>query len=113
MGIAPDAGVVKFESIMNIPNKEDFVATLHKGIDDVSRKLDELRVQANLGKMEARDKMGDGLDSLDRKKAKVQRELQSVKESTGEAFHALADGCQKSWEEFRFAVEDAASRFKR
>ncbi len=105
--------MVKLETIMNLPSKEEFVAKLHDGIDEVSRKLDELRVQANLGKMEARDKMSDGLDSLDRKKVKVQRELQDVKESSGEAFHALADGCQKSWEEFRFAVEDAASRFKR
>ncbi len=46
-------------------NKEQVVAKLHKRINKISRKIDELALQTHLGKADAKDAFDDSIKRLE------------------------------------------------
>ena len=99
---------------MNLPkSKDEFVATLHEAIDATSRKIDELRVQARLGEAEAKDKVNERIEDLEQKRDGLRDQLRQLKDSTGSAVEALQEGCSRSWDEFKNAVDKAIGEFKK
>ncbi|ACA99469.1 MULTISPECIES: hypothetical protein [Cyanophyceae] len=98
---------------MNLPsNKDELVTQLHQQIDEASRNIDELKLQANLAKAEARSAFEANIATLESQKVKLQEQVNHLKHSTDNAWQELAEGCQKSWHEFQSAVQKAIAQFK-
>jgi len=98
---------------MDLPHdKEEFVKKLHEGIDDTSRKIDELRVQANLAQAESKQYIEERIEQLEQKRRDLKSEADHLYKSTDSAFHTLRDGCAASWKAFRESVDKALSEFK-
>lgn len=93
-------------------DKDQLTAALHRGIDEVSQKIDQLKVQASLAKAETRQAIQERLDTLHQRKLELQGQINHLKSATGSAAHDMAEGCKQSFQTFRAAVEQAVGEFK-
>lgn len=98
---------------MSLPtNKDELVTGLHEQIDNASRKIDELRLQVNLGKAEIQSALEERITLLESQKRKLYEEINHLKNTTDSAWNELAEGCQKSWNELQNAIQKAFEEFK-
>ena len=93
-------------------DKDQLTSALHHGIDEVSQKLDELKVQATLAKADTRQAIQERLASLHQRKVELVSQVNHLKSVSGSAAHDLAEGCKHSFQTFRAAVEQAIGEFK-
>jgi len=98
---------------MKFPKDKDQLAdALHQGIDEVSQKIDELKVQASLAKAETRQAIQERLDSLHQHTVDLRGRIKHLKSASGSAAQDLAEGCKHSFKTLRAAVEQAIGEFK-
>ena len=74
--------------------------------------LDELKVQAHLGTMEAKDKMQPYIDQLDEKLAKAKKDWQDFGEASEGAWQELSKGLKLSFKAIQQSAEKAKEHFK-
>ncbi len=93
-------------------SKEQIVDQLHHQLDEASRTIDELRFKASLAKADAKTAIEERIHHLEERKTKLNEQLHHLKHSAGDAWETLAEGCHKSWSEFKQAVQQAVAEFK-
>ena len=98
---------------MNLPaNKDELVTRLHEQIDNASRMIDELKLQVSLGKAEIKSAFEERITALESQKKKLEDQVNHLKHTTDSAWSDIAEGCQKSWNEFQGAIQKAIEEFK-
>lgn len=81
--------------------KDDYIAKLTAMLHEISTNIDELKVQANLGKAEAREEL--------EKQLKLLREQQSL---VNNKMEELLSAGEEAWEELKFGMENAMHDLK-
>lgn len=82
--------------------KTDFKAKLEAEILEWKTKMDEMKVQMELGSMEARQKLEPDLNKLELQYDKVVAELEKLDEAT-----------EYAWEEIKNGVNDSVATLKK
>ncbi len=98
---------------MELPkNKEEAVQELHDQLDRASGKIDELKLKLHLAKAELRDREEKRLLELERQRNQLKQDLHRLKHTSGAAWDDLAEGCRRSWDEFRGGLQQAMENLK-
>ena len=74
--------------------------------------LEQLKVQAHLGTMEAKDKMQPYIDQLDEELAKAKSDWQDFGEASEGAWQELGKGLKLSFKAIQQSAEKAKEHFK-
>jgi len=82
-------------------SKEDYIEKLTAMLNEMSTKIDELKVQANLGKTEVRNELEKQIKMLKEQQSLVNKKLEEVRGAGEEA-----------WEEVKFGIESAIHDLK-
>lgn len=98
--------------VMKLPaSKDDFVQELHRGLDQTSRQIDELKLKAKLGEAEARDALERRAEQLETQQRKLKEQLDELQQSGAEASSTLMDGAGRAWDSLRSSLDDAYRQF--
>jgi hypothetical protein len=92
--------------------KEKVVAKLHKRINKISRKIDELALQTHLGKAEAKDAFDDSIKNLECQKNKFRDEVRHLTFVTSDTWQDLYERCNTAWFDLKTSFQKVADDFK-
>ncbi len=93
-------------------DKEKVVAKLHKRINKISRKIDNLALQTHLGKAEAKEAFDECIKSLECQKNKFRDKVHHLKFLTSSAWQDLYEECNTTWFEMKASFRKADDNFK-
>ncbi len=92
--------------------RQEYSKQIQGTIDDLSKKIDELKGQAKNYTGEAQKKIEAGLADLKVKQEQATKKLQEVGSSSGSAWEKLKAGLDKAVSDLQKAYNDASSHFK-
>jgi hypothetical protein len=92
--------------------KQAFQAALEAQLKELDVRLEELKLQASLAKLEVRSEYEKQLETLSTKRAVAQSKLNELRNRAEGAWEDLRGGTEKAWEDMRQALDRLASRFK-
>jgi chromosome segregation ATPase len=92
--------------------KDEVVAKLHKRINKISRKIDDLALQTHLGKAEAKAVFDERIKSLEAQKNKFRDEVHHLKHQSSSVWQDLYEECNTAWFDMKTALRKAADDFK-
>jgi uncharacterized protein YukE len=90
--------------------KDQIIEKGHKWLDETSTRIDQLRVQANLAKQDARDQLNEELKRLEEEKEKIRHMMATMEAASGDAFKAVKKGGEQAMDEVNQAVRKASDR---
>ena len=92
--------------------KEKVVAKLHKRINKISRKIDELALQTHLAEAEAKTAFDERIKSLESQKSKFRDEVHHLKHHPSTLWQDLYEVCNTKWFEMKASLRKAVDEFK-
>lgn len=78
--------------------QSELLKRLQQEVDSWRARLDELRVQASLGRLELRDKKEELERSFEKARADASRKLSELKKTGGQEVDAVARSVEVAWE---------------
>jgi len=92
--------------------KQDYIKQIETTLDDVSKKINELKDKAQSATGDARAKIESTIATLKVQQEAAGKKLQELRSSTGAAWGEMKTGMSKAVDELHKAYEDAAKHFK-
>ncbi len=92
--------------------KQEYTKQAQATLDDLSKKIDQLKEQAKTAKGEAQTKIEAGLADLKVKQDQAKKKLQELGGPTGAAWEKVKTGVDKAVTDLQKAYNDASSHFK-
>ena len=92
--------------------KQDYIKQIETTLDDVSKKINELKDKAQSATGDARTKIESTIATLKTQQDAAGKKLQELRSSTGAAWGEMKTGMSKAADDLRKAYEDAAKHFK-
>lgn len=92
--------------------KEAYQKRLQAQFSEWDARLAELRAKARKASAEARIRYEDELESLERRRAAVQKSLDEFAARGEGAWEDMKSGLEKAWDEMGKAIDQVAKRFK-
>ena len=92
--------------------KQEYSKQAQSTLDDLSKKIDQLKEQAKIAKGEALTKIQTSLGDLKVKQDQAKQKLQESAASTGAAWEQVKTGVDKAIADLQKAYNDASSQFK-
>ena len=92
--------------------KQDYIKQIESTLDDVSKKINELKDKAQTATGDARAKIESTIATLKVQQDAAGKKLQELRSSTGAAWGEMKTGMSKAADDLRKAYEDAAKHFK-
>ena len=99
--------------MIEIKGKDELVKELHHGIDEASRKIDELKVQTHLATKDAESSLQESVAKLEAQRDEMKEKVAALKNSAEDASEELGKGCQQSWATLKESLADAFNKFRR
>ena len=93
-------------------DRQKVMDRIHAEMNELEGKLETLRVKANLGKMDARDRFKELEKTFKEKSRPARTKLKELSSDSSEAWKDLAAGCEASWKEAKQAIQSAIAQFK-
>lgn len=93
-------------------DKKAFLDTMSEKLREVSTKIDELKVQASLGKAEVKDELNKAIESLKKREQEVKGKLSEFEEAGEGAWQEIKQGVENAVTELSGAMKTALKRFK-
>ncbi|MGO9116285.1 MAG: hypothetical protein ACLQPD_01595 [Desulfomonilaceae bacterium] len=92
--------------------KQEYSKQVQTTLDDLSKKIDQLKEQARNYKGEASTKIEAGMADMKTKQDHAKQKLQEIGSSTGAAWDDMKAGLDKAVTDLQKAYNDASSHFK-
>jgi TolA-binding protein len=92
--------------------KQDYIKQMENTLDDVSKKINELKDKAQTATGDARTKIESTIATLKTQQEAAGKKLQELRSSTGAAWGEMKTGMSKAVDELHKAYDDAAKHFK-
>lgn len=92
--------------------KQIFQKKLETQLQELDTLLDNLKLQASLGKAELRTELEKQLELLGQKRSAAQAKLNELSRRTEGAWEDLKGGAEKTWEDMRQTLNQIAERFR-
>jgi chaperonin cofactor prefoldin len=93
-------------------DRKTYLNWLDKKLKELETKLDEIKLQAHLGKADVKTEYSKQYEDLNRQRDKLRLKMDELKDSGGEAWDSLKDGLDGAYREMKTAVERAIKAFK-
>ena len=77
--------------------KDRFLERMRQGLEELDGDIDELRVKANLGTMEVRERWRALMRRVERKRSALRSELRELRQSSSEAWEAVKASAEDAW----------------
>jgi len=94
-------------------DKEKLIETMKNEMQNWHSKLDDLKVQANLGKAELRDAVQPAIDNIEIELGKLGKRMKEFRDTSGDAFEDIKTGANTALEAIRKSFKEASSHFKK
>jgi hypothetical protein len=91
--------------------KEEYQKKLNAQLDKYEQRLDALRAQGAMMTEEAKNKLGEKLEVLEREKKRLQQKAGELESKSGQAWEDLKNGVDDAMDELDTAFKEATSRF--
>jgi hypothetical protein len=92
-------------------DRKQLIDRILREIEEWEAKLEPLKLKAELGKMEARERFEALEQTVTSATRPLRTKLKELKNETGEAWMDIADGCETSWSETKAAIKSAIARY--
>ncbi len=92
--------------------KEDIIKTFEEQINLIQTKLDELKVQASLGKSELKQTIEPEINKLESQLSEAGKRFKELSGISEDALGDLKEGLGKALESISEAIKNAAGRYK-
>lgn len=92
--------------------RQEYTKQVQATLDDLSKKIDQLKEQAKIAKGEALTKIQGALADLKVKQDQAKQKMQELGSSTGAAWEQVKAGVDKAVTDLQKAYNDASSYFK-
>jgi predicted nucleic acid-binding Zn-ribbon protein len=92
--------------------REAFINKVSEHLRELSAKIDEMKVQASLGKAEARDEYERHIDALNKRKQDAERRLTEMRGAGEEAWKDLKTGIDAAMDDLKKAAQSAAAKLR-
>lgn len=93
-------------------SKEEYIAKLEAQLQEMSTKIDELKVQANLAKAEARDEFNRQIEIFRQRQSTALNKLDELRNSGGEVWDELKFGIDSAFDDMKKAMKNALDKLK-
>jgi len=94
-------------------NKDKIIETMKNEMQNWHSKLDELKVQANLGKAELRDAVQPAIDNIELELDKLGKWMKEFQEASGDAIGDIKTGANTALDAIKQSFKEASSHFKK
>jgi hypothetical protein len=92
--------------------KQDYIKQMENTLDDVSKKINELKDKAQSATGDARTKIDSAITTLKAQQESAGKKLDELRSSTGAAWGEMKTGLSKAVDDLSKAYNDAAKHFK-
>lgn len=92
--------------------KEEYIAKFETMLHDISAKIDELKVQASLGKAEARDEIEKQIESLHRQRSLAEKKLEELRNAGEGVWQDLRHGIEHAVDDMKTGIKSAFDRLR-
>jgi predicted nucleic acid-binding Zn-ribbon protein len=92
--------------------RDAYVEKFKAQLDQLNAKIDAIEAKANEAKADARIKHEKELDQLRARRDAARSRLDELRTASGDAWHDLKGGFERSWDAFSDAVKHAVERFE-
>lgn len=92
--------------------KERFRIQLESELSELESRIEALKVQASLAKLELKSEFQKELDALEVLRNRLRGRLEEVRSRAEGAWEDLRAGVEKAWDDLRQAVERVAARLR-
>jgi len=94
-------------------DKEKLIETMKSEMQNWQSKLDELKVQANLGKKELGDAVQPAVDNIELELDKLGKRMTEFQEASGDALEDIKTGANIAFDTIKESFKEASSHFKK
>ena len=94
-------------------DKDKLIETMKNEMQNWHSKLDDLKVQANLGKAELRDAVQPAIDNIEIELGKLGKRMKEFQETSGDAFEDIKTGANIALDAIKKSFKEASSHFKK
>jgi len=94
-------------------DKEKLIETMNSEMQNWQGKLDELKVQANLGKAELRDAVQPTIDNIEIELDNLGKRMKELQETSGDALEDLKTGANTALDAIIKSFKEAYAHFKK
>lgn len=88
---------------------DDIIASVKEQAGKARTKLDEMRVNANLLKLDMRDRKDEVMEDLEQRYQLVQEKLRGVVQRSGAAMHTTKDALKDAWSAFKARLDETSA----
>jgi hypothetical protein len=89
--------------------KDEYQQQAQSALDKLKAQIDELRVQADLAQAEARDRLGQGIETLRKRQGEAKTKLDEAQKTGTEAWKSVAKQAEQVVDELGDAFSKVAS----
>jgi uncharacterized coiled-coil DUF342 family protein len=93
--------------------KEEYIEKMAAQLKEWSAKIAELETRVGTVKSDLNTEYGKRIHELKDERDKLARNIQEIREASGEAWTTLKVGLDKAWGEFTCALTGARDKFKK
>ncbi len=94
-------------------DKEKLIETMKNEMKNWHGKLDELKVQAKLGKKELRDAIQPSINNIELELDKLGKRMKVFQEASGDAIGDIKTGASTAFDAIKQSFKEASSHFKK
>ena len=94
-------------------DKEKLIETMKSEMQNWQSKLDELKIQANLGKTELRDAIQPAIENIERELGKLGKRMKEFQEASEDALEHIKAGVNTALDAIKKSFQEAYSHFKK
>ena len=94
-------------------DNEKIIETMKSEMENWHRKLDELKVQANLGKKELGDAIQPAINNIELELGKLGKRMKEFHEASGDALEHIKVGANTALDAIKQSFKEASSHFKK
>ncbi len=94
-------------------DKEKIIETMKSEMQNWHSKLDELKVQANLGKTELRNAVQPAIDNIEIELGKLGKRMKEFQETSGDALEDIKTGVNTALDTIKKSFKEASAHFKK
>lgn len=92
--------------------RDAYVEKFEAELDQLNARIDAIEAKAKKAKADARIKHEKELDQLRAQRDAARSKLDDLRSASGDAWHELKGGFERSWNEFSDSVKHAVERFR-
>jgi uncharacterized coiled-coil DUF342 family protein len=94
-----------------VNKREEYALELKRKLDEWNAEIDQLEARARAAKEDARQRMGERLNTLRAKRVEAQTQVERIEGASGDSWEALKQGAERTWDELKDTLQRTREAF--